>query len=281
MNAPVADAVLQPPQGQAAEVPADARRPRFTDLLAAERIKLASTRSAWWCAGITVALVVGPSALFMSLYQPEFGPVWKLLGTFASLPLAVIVVLSALAVTTEYRFGTMRTTFQAAPKRARALVAKTVVVVVVAATTGLVAGFGCWGVARLVAPTADLALVTEGHWRAVAGVAVVYAVTAVFAVGVGILLRHTAGAISAVLVWMFVVEGVLSVVPRVGPYIEAWLPFADLSRFLTAGVAEPDPGRSFFGERMLLGPWWGLAYTAGLAVVVLVLAIVVGERRDA
>ena len=38
------------------------------------------------------------------------------------------MVMATLAVTTEYRFGTIRATFQAVPNRTRTLLAKTTVV---------------------------------------------------------------------------------------------------------------------------------------------------------
>ena len=92
-------------------------------LLAVERIKLFTTRSPWWCALITLAVTMGFTALITGLADAndritvsstEFG------YTFG---LAVIMVLAALAVTTEYRFGTIRTTFQAIPHRGAAPVA--------------------------------------------------------------------------------------------------------------------------------------------------------------
>ena len=44
----------------------------------------------------------------------------------------VLMIMAALAITSEYRFGTIRTTFQAVPNRASVLIAK----------AGLIGGFG-------------------------------------------------------------------------------------------------------------------------------------------
>lgn len=254
---------------------------RFARLLAAERIKLASTRSPWWCAAIAVVVLVGLAGAEMAFYVPDDGPAWGLMSGFGIVSMPVVVVLATLSVTSEYRFGTIRVTFQAAPNRPVALLAKTVVVTGAAAVIGLVAAFTAWAVARLVAPAADLPLATEAQWRTVAGVAVAYAVAAVLALGVGILLRHGAGALSLLLVWMTLGEGVLAALPRVGSTIARWLPFTNLTRFLTVGVTEPDPARSFFGERLLFGPWPALAYSAGVALAVLAVALLVAQRRDA
>jgi len=46
------------------------------------------------------------------------------MGPAASLGLLVIMVMAALAVTNEYRFGIIRTNFQAAPHRSAVILAK-------------------------------------------------------------------------------------------------------------------------------------------------------------
>jgi ABC-2 type transport system permease protein len=268
------------PSGRA-PVATPGRRRAFARLLAAERIKLVSTRSPWWCAAVVVVLLVGLTALVAAQYVPEHGSAWLSFAGIGAVPMAVVAVLATLAVTGEHRTGTMRTTFLAAPHRISALLAKTVVVAGAAAVIGLVASFTAWGVARVVAPHADLALSGAAPWRAVAGVGAVYAVVAVLAVGVGVLVRHGAGAITALTAWILVGESVLASLPRVGPDIAAWLPVRNLSRFLVAGIVDPDPSRSFFGERHLFGPWAALGYAAGVAIAVLGLALVAARRRDA
>src|SRR5438270_6632113 len=143
-------------------------------LLAVERIKLFTTRSPWWCALIGTALVVGFSALIaanwsgpvpMSLAASQFG------STFG---LVVIMVMAALAVTTEYRFGTIRATFQAIPNRTAALLAKTTVVSLLALVIGEIAAFGALGMAKLIKPSPELALSSAADWRNVAGTGLVF-----------------------------------------------------------------------------------------------------------
>ncbi|MDN5858170.1 MAG: hypothetical protein L0H84_06055 [Pseudonocardia sp.] len=286
MTAPAAQANPAVPAAEGAAVLRVSPRPpgrgrAFARLLAAERIKLFSTRSPWWCAGVVVVLLVGLTGLAAALYSPEQGSAWPAIGGIGAVPMAVVAVLAALAVTGEYRTGTVRTTFLAAPDRVRALLAKTVVVAAASAVLGLVASFAAWMLARVLAPHADLGLAGAAQWRAVAGVGAVYAVVAVFSIAVGILVRHGAGAVTALLVWMLVGEVVLGSLPGVGTGVAVWLPFRNLARFLVAGVADPDPNRAFFGERLLFGPWAALAYAAGVAVAVLVMALAVARRRDA
>ncbi|AXB46330.1 hypothetical protein [Amycolatopsis albispora] len=254
-------------------------------LLAVERIKLFTTRSPWWCALITLVVTIGFAALvtgtaedarFVSVGSAEFG---------YSFGLAVVMVLAALAVTTEYRFGTIRTTFQAVPHRGSALLAKTVVVALLALVVGEIAGFGSWGIATLLQPEADLALNTTAEWINVAGIGPVFALAAVVAVAVGILIRHSAGAISLLLIYNLAVEGLVPLIPSIGDDIHKWMPFNVAHKFITgdgsangalAGEAAGPPLSS-----STLSPGWALAYFAGFAVIMLAIAITTAKKRDA
>lgn len=251
-------------------------------LLAVERIKLFTTRSPWWCAAAALAIVIGFAALIagtmetdaqVSVGSSQFG---------YSFGLAVIMVLAALSITTEYRFGTIKTTFLAAPNRTKVLLAKTAVVALLALLVGEVAAFGALGVSALMAPSADLALDSGADWAQVAGVGVVYALTAVIAVAVGGLVRHSAGAISLLLIYAMVAEPLVQIIPRIGDDIYQWLPFNVVEKFLSGdgasrGAAAAGPPLS----TSTLSQGWALAYFAGLAAVLLATAIMVARRRDA
>ncbi|ALG14365.1 ABC transporter permease [Kibdelosporangium phytohabitans] len=250
-------------------------------LLAVERIKLFSTRSPWWCMALALGLMVGFAGL-VSASASNAGqvsvPVSQFGFTFA---LAVILVLATLSVTTEYRFNTIKTTFQAVPSRTSALLAKTTVVAFTAGVLGVIAAFGSLGVATLIQPDADLALNSEADWRQVAGTGLVTLFAAVVAVSVGILIRQTAGAVSILLAYSLVAENLVQLIPSVGADIHKWLPFNVANRFLTGN---PDGAGDFQGpgsSTSTLPPWAALAYFAGFSVVMLVIAIVVAKKRDA
>jgi ABC-2 type transport system permease protein len=168
-------------------------------LLAMERIKLVSTRSPWWCTASALALVIGMTVM---LAATSDGPIQiGMTGFFLQFGVMVMLVMAAVSVTTEYRYSTIRTTFQAVPNRTAALLAKTAVVGFVSGLVGLAASFGAWGTAWLIRPESDLAITTADEWRAVAGAGLVFALAAVLAVAVGIMVRHTAGAVALLLVW--------------------------------------------------------------------------------
>lgn len=248
---------------------------RVLDLLGAERVKLLSTRSFWWCSGLTLVLVVGLAGLVGALADgaPLDG------SEFVGMGLLVVLVAAATTVTGEYRHGTIRTTFQAVPNRHAALPAKATVAALAAGGLGLVAGFGARGAAWLTQRGAELGLTTSAQWREVAGVSAVFAIAAVLAVAVAILLRSAVGSISLLLGWVLVVESTIGLIPRVGPELQRWMPFGNGTYFLHAG--QPEPGRPLFGPRMPFGPWGSLAYFAGIAAAVLVVALLVANRRDA
>ncbi|GLY48329.1 hypothetical protein [Lentzea sp. NBRC 102530] len=247
-------------------------------LLAVERIKLFSTRSPYWCSALAIVMGIGLTAIFAAATD---GPVPLGLTQIGSsqLAIAVVLVMAAIAVTTEYRFNTIRSTFLAVPNRTSALVAKTVVVAFIAGLLGEIIAFGSWGVAKVISPSSDLAINTSAEWRHVAGVGLVYAIGAVIAVAIGILVRQTAGAVAILLVWQMLAESLIGIIPKAGVKIQAWLPFINANHFLSMGSDSPEMGGT--GVDFKLSEWGSLGYFAGVAVALLVVALVVAKRRDA
>jgi len=260
----------------------DRRRAGFGALLAAERIKLVSTRSPWWCGALAIVLVIGMTAVIAATAGSEAGPMpFALTRVFVQFGMVIVMVLAAVAVTTEYRFSTIRTTFQAVPHRTAAMLAKTMVVGLVAALIGLVASFGAWGIAWLIRPNDGLGLATAVEWRSVAGAALVYLLAAVLAISVGILVRQTAGAVSLLLVWALLAENLVALIPNVGDDIQRWLPFINANHFLTDGLpGSEQAGPPAVASGMPFGPWGSLVYVAVVAAVLLTVSLVV-NRRDA
>jgi ABC-2 type transport system permease protein len=249
-------------------------------VIAVERIKLFSTRSPWWCMIISAVLSIGLAALFLGFLSSEEKPQATILMTQggAQLSQMVMMVMAALAVTTEYRFGTIRTSFQAVPQRAAVLLGKTAVVAVVSGLVGVVASFGAWAIGNVVDGSADLAINTAAEWRLVAGQGLVFAVSAVIAVAVGILIRQSAGAIAILILWPLLVENLVQLIPKVGDDISRWSPFQNAGSFLNQGQEfglAGEPGH------YALSPWWALLYFAGWAAALMTIALVTASKRDA
>jgi ABC-type transport system involved in multi-copper enzyme maturation permease subunit len=119
-------------------------------------------------------------------------------GLFAGLIAAIVI--GAVFMTAEFRRGLIRTTLTASPDRGRVLAAKAVVVGVV---TFAGAFIGCLisvpiaehvlrGGGNVIQPVSALTLL-----RVVAGTAIVFAATAVFAVALGTIFRRGAGAVTS------------------------------------------------------------------------------------
>lgn len=247
-------------------------------LLAVERIKLFSTRSPWWCAALAVLITTGIAAIIAANTGPEFPLTVNVTQAFVTFGMWIALVMATLAVTTEYRFSTIRATFLAVPNRIAALLAKTFVVALLAGVIGEVVAFASWGISKVIKPEADLAINTSQEWRNVAGAGLLFFVGAILAVAVGILLRHTAGAISLILVWALVIESLVSVIPKIGDDIQRWMPFTNGNRFLTAGF-EAFPGEPTINYPF--GAWGSLGYFAAISVGLFVVALFVAHRRDA
>jgi len=247
-------------------------------LLAVERIKLFSTRSPWWCALIAAFVTIGFSALIAGTSSEgmTLGVAGTQFGYTFGMP--VVMVLAALAVTTEYRFGTMRTTFQAIPNRSAALLAKTTVVALMALVIGEISAFGSLAVSQLIQPDADLTLNTTAEWINVVGIGPVYALAAVLAIGVGILVRHSAGAIALLMIYSLAIEKLVPLIPNIGEDIYRWMPFNVVDRFIT-GENPPQVGPP--ASTSTLSPAMALAYFAGWAIVVLIISLGVAKKRDA
>ncbi|RCW47132.1 ABC-2 type transport system permease protein [Halopolyspora algeriensis] len=242
-------------------------------LLAVERIKLFSTRSPWWSMFLALGLTIGFAAMMALQSGPEFPLTLSMTQVGRQFGILVVLVMGVLTVTTEYRFGTIKATFQAVPNRTAALLAKTALIAVLALLIGETAAFGSWGVAQVVAPEADLAITTSEQWRMLVGLGPIFAGSAVLALAVGVLIRQTAGAVTLVIAWSMLVEGLVGMIPTIGEDIQNWMPFMMANHFLTGSAGD--------SSDMPLGPWGALAYFVAIAVGMLIIALITAHRRDA
>jgi ABC-2 type transport system permease protein len=252
-------------------------------LITVERIKLFSTRSPWWCMIVAAVLSIGLAALVTGFASgPEEAEVTPAMTQFGvGLGQMVIMVMAALAVTTEYRFGTIRTSFQAVPQRAALLLNKTIVVATLSAVVGLVASWGSWAIGNLLAGSADMTINTSAEWRLMFGQGLVYAVAAIFAIAVGILIRQSAGAIAILILWPLLVESLLPLIPKIGDDLQKWTPFTNANQFLNGEQDMGLAGADAAGASTALSPWWALAYFAAWGVGLLIIALVTASKRDA
>lgn len=234
-------------------------------VLNAERIKLTSTRSPLWSAAAMAVLSLGLAAVQASTaYGPGAVAPEKAAMGVAVFGVPVLMILAALTMTNEYRSGLIRTTFMAVPDRTLVLVAKAVVA----------AAFSAAYAAVMVMASIVVAHSDPRDWRLVGAIAVYAALTAVLGVGVGALMRASAGAAAVLLLWPLVAEPLLGNMPNIGTAVGPYLPFANAFTFLDVQWLYP-----YYA--MPWGPLGSILYFAGATAVVFVAAAVTVNRRDA
>jgi ABC-2 type transport system permease protein len=186
-----------------------------------------------------------------------------------STALTLLAVVGVLAITQEFRFSTIRVTFAAVPGRARVILGKALVVGVVAFVLSavMVALTTVLGAAIMSARDAPIDFGLTGTTRVLVGAVLLSVLYALVGLGVGAIVRSQALALVLVIVWPLLVEGIFGTIfPSVGKF----LPFAASNAMLTI---DEDP--DFFS------PWFGAAYLAAFAIVLVVVGIVLTNRRDA
>jgi len=182
--------------------------------------------------------------------------------------------LGVLAITSEFSSGMIRATFAAVPRRGLLLTAKAAVLGAVTLALGEISAFAAFfaGQAVLKAPAPHAALGQPGVLRAVLMAGAYPALIALIGLGLGALIRHTAGAISAVVGVLFVLPLIL--VP-LGTSIQN-----SAGQFMPMLIAE----NSLTAVKPVahsLSPGVGFALLCGYAVVALAVGTWAVARRDA
>jgi ABC-2 type transport system permease protein len=191
-------------------------------------------------------------------------------GFFAQLAIGVLGVLT---ITGEYSTGMIRATLAAVPKRIPVLWAKALVYGVTSLVLSVIACLAAFfiGQAILSTKSIDIAFGHPHVARVVFGSALYLAGVGLLGVGLGALLRNTAGAISTLFALLFVLPAVVHFLPASwNDAIAKYLP-SNAGQVITN--LKPDAAS--------LGPWTGLGVFFLYAVVALVLAGVALVRRDA
>jgi ABC-2 type transport system permease protein len=174
-------------------------------------------------------------------------------------------LLGALAITAEFRTGTIRPTLLFTPRRSRVLAAKAVVALAAGAVTGLLAA-----AATLGAGTAGLTVrgvttqVSAGDAiRLLVGVPAAGALWAVIGLGVGVVARSQVPTVVALFTWLLFIENVFA-----GglPHVHRFVP-GSLAQSL-AGATGPGVVASAVTAAVLLVLCTAAVGLAGLAVIV-------------
>ena len=263
-------------------------RASFGRVMQAEWTKIRSVRSTPWTLIVFVVATLGLTALFtwLTVHAIESGrtgrrgaelavdPVDLILGTGLGLGQLAICVLGVLTMTTEYSTGVIRASLLAVPKRLSVLAAKAVVFAVLIFILGEIASFCSFFIGKtIVAPVSTVALSQPGVTRAVIGAGLYLTVLGLFALAIGTMLRHTAGAIAIVIFLVLVAPGLLSLLDSYdwGAHIHAWFPI------VAGGYVTADHQQA--GQ--LLTPWQGFGVFGAWTALLLLVGGYLLHRRDA
>jgi hypothetical protein len=171
----------------------------------------------------------------------------KVLGWGTSVGALFAALLGALSITCEIRYGTIRPTFLATPRRARVIIAK----VAASALAGLAIG--------LLAEALTAGLESAG--LATRGIHI--------AVGVGAIVRNQVGAVVGLCVWLLLIETTLiGNVPGAGKFVPG------------AGAGALAGAIQTQSASKLLTPALGALLLAAYAGVATALGLITTERRD-
>ena len=181
----------------------------------------------------------------------------------------LLLILGNIGMTQEYRHRTATPTFLTEPRRWRVIAAKLIAYALVAVPFAL----------AIVAVTVLVAVVYAGargaapslstdNLQTLGASGLVLIVFAVIGVGLGALMRNQVGAIVGSLVYLYVIEPIISAIGVLqGAY--KWLPGGAVQA-ITSDFQAPD----------LLEPWQGVLLLLGYGLVAAVLGTLLAVRRD-
>jgi ABC-2 type transport system permease protein len=196
----------------------------MTDQLLSELRKMRSTRTNLGLLAGMVALIllavllngfIGKKAELADL-ENQYAVLSA--GTAAALFAALIGVM---AITSEFRHGTIRPTFVITPRRSRVIGAKVLASLLMGMLFGLAAIGLSFGIGYLVLAVRDipLALSTADVLWLLLGTPVLTAAWAAIGVGVGAVVRNQVFAVIGLIVWAMVIDNLLrGLVPSIGGY---------------------------------------------------------------
>ncbi len=250
------------------------------NLVRAEWTKLRTQPSSAWALLSTLAAIVGFGILYSLVREtrpPKGAAVAGFDPTAASLAgvnLAQITigVLGVLLISNEYATGMIRSTIAAVPSRLPVLAGKATVMVlttVVLCLPAVVAAF-LSGQHILARGHLDVTIGAPGVTRAVIGSALYLGVVGLLGLGLGTLIRNTAGAVCTLIGALFGLQLVLALMPTgVQDDLYRYLP-GPAGLAVTSVIPDPDG----------LAPWTGFGVFCAYAAVLLALAVWRLRRAD-
>jgi ABC-2 type transport system permease protein len=265
------------------------RRAGFAHYMLAEWTKIRSVRSTFWTLILFVIITVGLAALITWVTAANWNgpnaaardaraiadPTSIIFGAAVYLGQLTIAVLGVLVISTEYSTGVIRSSLLAVPKRLPMLAAKVTVFAILMTVLAEIVVFGSFFVgAAILHSHVPVSLSDTDVLRATIGAGLYLVVFGLFSMGIGALVRHTAGAVGIAVCVAFVLPILAGFLPSSSPwdYINAYLPVqAGTQVFVIHSTANPN----------LLSAWEGFGVLCIWAALVLGFAAFFLDKRDA
>lgn len=238
-----------------------------------EWIKLRTVRATPAIVGLTATIGVGMALILGKVVEDDpydhlpftIGNTF-LVSTWLTTLLAVVA--GTLLFTSEVQYGTLAGTFTSRPARPIVVSAKAVIAAALGFTMGALGIVG--GLAGGVASGMDTGDMTGAPTR-VAWALVLTSLASVLGLGVGLLVRHSAAAVTSVLVWALAVETLVR--GMVSPTISRLLPFTAAHGILGTRSAADTPESlaaafSNLGNAAVIGTWAAITVAIGTALLI-------------
>ncbi len=257
----------------------------FGRLLTAEWTKLRTVRSTAWSFAALIVAVLGFTALITFLRvqswsqmdtadqaQTRLDPVPQILGSGLLLGQLAVCVLGVLVASSEYTTGMIRSTLLAAPHRLRMLAAKCIVFTIPVLIIGEVLSFASYGIGKTIFSSKLHTSLSDPHvTRAVVGEGLYLGVLGLFALAIGQLIRHTAGAITTVIALVLVLVPLAQLLPgNIGKHVSAYLPTNAGQQIM-----------QIYPKDQILSAWQGFGIFGLWTAVLLAIAAWLLVKRDA
>jgi ABC-2 type transport system permease protein len=209
-------------------------------LLTSEWTKIRSVRSTLWSLLAFVVVAIGFSALIAVVISNSWNnpgnhpnhvtlltdPTAVLFGAGFGLGQLAICVLGVIVISSEYSTGAIRSSLLAVPHRISMLAAKAAVFALLDLVISAITVFAVFFITTAILRShVSITLSQPGITRACIGGVLYLTVLGLFALAVGGLIRHTAGAISAVIALVLVIPPLISLIPgTIANHIHGYLP---------------------------------------------------------
>jgi ABC-2 type transport system permease protein len=253
---------------------------QFPDVLRSEFCKLRSVRSTYWAliAGLAFNVLL---AVLLAIFLPdqlsahERATLDSTRVSLGGMHLSQVAfgLLGVLAVSSEYTTGTIRATLTAVPRRRLVLGAKVVVLAASALAVGVLSCFAAYFAFQAFLSSGSLrtSLGDAGVLRALLGGGLYLTALALLGLGLGAIMRSSAGAVATLLALLFVPPILLELLPHA-------------VRQSLNGYVPMEAGSAIFSVHQDAGtlqPWAGFGVFCAYVAAALACAFVLIKHRDA